>query len=387
MVADALKPVLDAAGHAVDVTDKAATTADLVAHDVLLVVCATHGSGDIPTNILPLVETLERERPDLSGHRYGVIALGDMTYQDTFCGGGKKVDKVSSSAARAGSAIGWRSMPRASPCPTRRRWAGSRAGRSWSSKLDQSGRVKTSTGSGTPRSTCLPSDFIGTVQTSLNSADASTGTFSSLVRPSRREARLTAGPMTVKSSRSSVPTLPKVTSPTCRPTPKRSGIAAARGARLVGRLDVGDQPARGRQRLAGHHRQEQRILGREVAHDAVADEFQDLAAVGAERIADELQVVVQELEHLARRQALAHAGEVAQVGEPQHGAQLLALAAADGAVQHALADLGAEIGVGHGLRDGALDVHLGHRAHQVDQTRQVGDVLVGEAAAGCRWRR
>lgn len=94
MVADALKPVLELAGHAVDVTDKAATRADLEAHGVLLVVCATHGSGDIPTNILPLAETLERERPDLSGHRYGVIALGDMTYQDTYCGGGKKVDRV-----------------------------------------------------------------------------------------------------------------------------------------------------------------------------------------------------------------------------------------------------------------------------------------------------
>ena len=94
MVADALKPVLESAGHAVDVSDKAAGKADLEAHDVLLVICATHGSGDIPTNILPLAETLERERPDLSGHRYGVIALGDMTYQDTFCGGGKKVDRV-----------------------------------------------------------------------------------------------------------------------------------------------------------------------------------------------------------------------------------------------------------------------------------------------------
>ena len=74
MVADALKPVLEGAGHAVDVNDKAASVGDLEAHDVLLVICATHGSGDIPTNILPLAETLERERPNLSGHRYGVIS-------------------------------------------------------------------------------------------------------------------------------------------------------------------------------------------------------------------------------------------------------------------------------------------------------------------------
>ncbi len=94
MVADALKPVLVAAGHKVDVTGKAATVADLRAHEVFLVVSATHGTGEIPTNILPLAETLERERPDLSGHRYGVVALGDMTYQDTFCGGGKKVDQA-----------------------------------------------------------------------------------------------------------------------------------------------------------------------------------------------------------------------------------------------------------------------------------------------------
>ena len=94
MVADALKPVLVAAGHKVDVTDKAATVTDLQSHEVFLVVCATHGAGDIPTNILPLAEALERGQPDLSGHRYGVIALGDMTYQDTFCGGGKQLDRV-----------------------------------------------------------------------------------------------------------------------------------------------------------------------------------------------------------------------------------------------------------------------------------------------------
>jgi MioC protein len=94
MVADALKPVLGAAGHAVDITDEATTASDLAAHEVLLVVCATRGSGDIPANILPLAEALQRERPDLSGHRYGVIALGDRTYQETFCGGGRTLDRV-----------------------------------------------------------------------------------------------------------------------------------------------------------------------------------------------------------------------------------------------------------------------------------------------------
>ncbi|MBX9946800.1 MAG: flavodoxin domain-containing protein [Reyranella sp.] len=107
MVADALKPVLQGAGHAVGVSDAAASAADFLGNDVLLVICATHGSGDIPTNILPLAETLERERPDLSGHRYGIIALGDMTYQDTFCGGGKKLDEIFTrcGAARIGERL------------------------------------------------------------------------------------------------------------------------------------------------------------------------------------------------------------------------------------------------------------------------------------------
>jgi len=107
MVADVLRPVLAAAGHAVAVSDQAASARDLAAHDTLLVVCATHGSGDIPTNILPLAETLARERPDLSALRYGVIALGDRTYQDTYCGGGKAVDRVLAlcGACRLGSRL------------------------------------------------------------------------------------------------------------------------------------------------------------------------------------------------------------------------------------------------------------------------------------------
>jgi MioC protein len=94
MVADAVKDPLEEAGYTVAISDKATHASEFGGHDTLLVICATHGSGDIPSNILPLYETLAREKPDLSRWRYGVIALGDMTYQDTFCGGGKQMDAL-----------------------------------------------------------------------------------------------------------------------------------------------------------------------------------------------------------------------------------------------------------------------------------------------------
>lgn len=92
MVADVLKDEIAAHGHDVAVDDRAQSAADFKDSDLALIVCATHGNGDIPTNILPLVQSLERDKPDLSMLRYGVIAMGDQTYSDTFCFGGKKLD-------------------------------------------------------------------------------------------------------------------------------------------------------------------------------------------------------------------------------------------------------------------------------------------------------
>jgi MioC protein len=37
---------------------------------------------------------LIRTRPDLSNVHYGVIALGDRTYADTFCNGGRRFDAI-----------------------------------------------------------------------------------------------------------------------------------------------------------------------------------------------------------------------------------------------------------------------------------------------------
>ena len=62
--------------------------------DALYLICtSTYGSGDVPDNARALYESLDAT-PKYLGHvRYGVIALGDRTYLQTFCFGGKKFDE------------------------------------------------------------------------------------------------------------------------------------------------------------------------------------------------------------------------------------------------------------------------------------------------------
>ncbi len=62
--------------------------------DALYLICSsTYGSGDVPDNARILYDSLESQ-PKFLGHvRYGVIALGDRTYLNTFCFGGKKFDE------------------------------------------------------------------------------------------------------------------------------------------------------------------------------------------------------------------------------------------------------------------------------------------------------
>jgi MioC protein len=61
---------------------------------VLYLICSsTYGSGDVPDNARALYDSLDTA-PKFLGHvRYGVIALGDSTYMQTFCFGGKKFDE------------------------------------------------------------------------------------------------------------------------------------------------------------------------------------------------------------------------------------------------------------------------------------------------------
>jgi len=61
---------------------------------LFLICSSTYGQGDVPDNAKHLYGSLQAERPDLSGVQYGVIALGDRTYAETFCNGGRRFDAI-----------------------------------------------------------------------------------------------------------------------------------------------------------------------------------------------------------------------------------------------------------------------------------------------------
>ncbi|MDE8558203.1 FMN-binding protein MioC [Pantoea agglomerans] len=58
---------------------------------IWLVVCSTHGAGDIPDNLLPLFEAIRDSEPDLSQVRFGAIGLGNHEY-DLFCGAIRQIE-------------------------------------------------------------------------------------------------------------------------------------------------------------------------------------------------------------------------------------------------------------------------------------------------------
>ncbi len=51
-----------------------------------LLVCSTHGAGELPDNIQPFHQQLKVQKPDLTAVKFAVCAIGDSSY-DTFCQG------------------------------------------------------------------------------------------------------------------------------------------------------------------------------------------------------------------------------------------------------------------------------------------------------------
>ncbi len=95
MVAEEMSDTLAELGHEIEVEPM--DDLDISVFDGggdFLIVSSTYGQGDVPDNAMALYEGLVQDKPDLSGVRYGVFSLGDMTYSDTFNFGGKRFDKA-----------------------------------------------------------------------------------------------------------------------------------------------------------------------------------------------------------------------------------------------------------------------------------------------------
>lgn len=93
-VAETLQEELNAAG--VEVALMAPETLNGFVppqEELLLVVTSTTGQGDLPDDISPWFETLRGEAPYLPKLQYGVVALGDSSYE-TFCNAGIRFDEL-----------------------------------------------------------------------------------------------------------------------------------------------------------------------------------------------------------------------------------------------------------------------------------------------------
>lgn len=58
-----------------------------------LVVCSTHGEGELPQSAIPFAKAMQDEAPDLAGIRYAVFGLGDSTYPN-YSRGSEHIDSL-----------------------------------------------------------------------------------------------------------------------------------------------------------------------------------------------------------------------------------------------------------------------------------------------------
>ncbi len=108
MVAQEIQQTLTAAGHQSTVEMMDGLKAGVFTSGGVFLICSsTYGAGDVPDNAQAFFGSLESEHPDLANVIYGVIALGDRTYRDTFCRGGLQFDELLSrlGARRAGDVL------------------------------------------------------------------------------------------------------------------------------------------------------------------------------------------------------------------------------------------------------------------------------------------
>lgn len=105
-VAESLREAETDGGDApqVDVVDMADAEIECFDPDALhLIICSTHGEGELPSGAEPFASTLDEIQPDLTGVKYAIFGLGDSSY-DVYSRGSELIDErlAALGAARVG---------------------------------------------------------------------------------------------------------------------------------------------------------------------------------------------------------------------------------------------------------------------------------------------
>ncbi|CNE86596.1 flavodoxin [Yersinia nurmii] len=128
LVAEEAENILNEQGHEVKLFDEGTLEAwQYYRQHYALVITSTTGQGDFPDNIVPLFQAVRDQvgfQPEL---RYGVIALGDSSY-DNYCGAGRAFDALlqEQGATRIGEILEIDAIeqpePEAVSCPWVEQW-------------------------------------------------------------------------------------------------------------------------------------------------------------------------------------------------------------------------------------------------------------------------
>ncbi|TNE33909.1 MAG: hypothetical protein EP348_12005 [Alphaproteobacteria bacterium] len=93
LVADEIADAISGKGMEAEILLMDDLGADVLEPDNAYIICtSTYGQGDVPDNGQAFMDDLEAAAPDLAGLKYGVFALGDITYNQTFCNAGHLFD-------------------------------------------------------------------------------------------------------------------------------------------------------------------------------------------------------------------------------------------------------------------------------------------------------
>jgi MioC protein len=98
---DMASEVLDRSVEVIDMSDFEVDT--FSKENLYLIICSTHGEGELPSGALPFHEALQTMNPDLTGIEYAMFGLGDSSYEN-YSKGSEHIDSKLSSlgATRVG---------------------------------------------------------------------------------------------------------------------------------------------------------------------------------------------------------------------------------------------------------------------------------------------